>query len=181
MAVRDEKVIDVAKALTNEKAIDEQTYSIIWETYLKPYLKTKMPGAFNTITSRHTVTPYQKISYISSRFKPLVRVYSESGDWMLLDTGGVVLVLDADLYKPVTLTIVWGTDDALECVEAICGRMLAEAVLQTSKNAFGIESVSNSFDVSTLTTKFKWTEWTEYQEMLKRFWVSDKKEVGCLI
>ncbi len=181
MAIIDNKVIAAAKAFA--KDVDDTTLTALWNNYLKPYLQAKMPGAFGKVSVSHTVSPYSKICYVSSRYRNLVRVYSDNGDWTILDTAGVVMARDEDIGKQITLTAEFGTDAELGDVEAVCGRMLAELATQVSRNAFGVESVSNSFDVSTLTTRYNWTDWEKYQTMLAFWWVDDmnKKEAGCLV
>lgn len=181
MAVIDNNVIAAAKAFA--KDVDDATLSALWNNYLKPYLRVKMPGAFGKVSVSHAVTTHQKICYVSSRYRNLVRIYSDSGDWQILDTAGVVMARDEDIGKQITLTIEFGTDIELGDVEAVCGRMLAELATQVSRNAFGVESVSNSFDVSALTTRYNWTDWEQYQAMLASWWVEDmnKKEAGCLV
>lgn len=181
MAIIDSQVIIAAKAFAKDASDDVLT--ALWNNYLKPYLQTKMPGTFGKVSVSHAVTPHQKICYVSSRYRNLVRVYSDSGDWTILDVAGVVMARDEDIGKQITLTIEFGTDEELGDVEAVCGRMLAELATQVSRNAFGVESISNSFDVSTLTTKYSWTDWEQYKAMLATWWVDDvnKKEAGCLV
>lgn len=182
MAIRDNNVTEIAKTIA--KDVDIETITNIWEKYLKPFLKTKIPGAFGEVSVSHTVFPYNNVCFVSRRYRNIVRAYSQRGNWTVLNNeDGVLLANPEDIGKETQLTIVFGVDIPLESEEAVCGRMLAELALMIQKGAIGVESISNSFDVSTLTTKYSWTEYEEYAKMLNKWWVDDsnKKEAGCLV
>jgi len=172
-----------------EGGFDTTLLDKLYEIYYDNLIKNHLPSFIGGIYS-FTYNPKQLMLFISKKWTPLnscqANVDGNTYNIKILDNTGAIVLPSNFLNREINFTIDWGFHEESYIVEALLGRLIAIDYKNIKDNNIGVDSITQSFDMTSITKKVSDVDnYAKYyiEQYLSKYWVENISAVdlGCII
>lgn len=171
MSVVVEEIKNLAKAIAKDVSeTDINTASGLVEGWAKE----KIRNVFGEQTITTDIYFYNSVVYLPKKFKPISSCkVIDTNEYLKITPDRCGVYADKHKGYLTQCEIKYGYSERLTFVETVLAKMTAELALQISKKLICVDSITNNFDVSSITQKLKFTTTADFEMLLNDYIVDD--------
>lgn len=178
MSVVVEEIKNLAKAIA--KDVSETDINTAFGL-VEGWAKEKISNVFGEQTIITDIYFYNNIVYLQKKYTPIktCKVIETNEELRITpDRCGVF----ADKYREykITCEVKFGYSERLTFVETVLAKMTAELAIMINKKLVGVDSLTNNFDVSSITQKLKFTTTADFGMLLNDYIVNDNLDAWTI-